>query len=182
MISLGVNLAILQNGKILLTKREDFEVWCLPGGAVDEGESAAQAALREAQEETGLEVKLTRLIGVYSRPGWHGAGAHIISFAAEPIGGEFKADPAEVIAMGYFSPDEIPADLLSWHVQRIADAFNGARGVAWSQASEYPFAPETTRAEIYRLRDESGRSRRDFYYETLGKMTNAKETQELDSA
>ena len=41
---LGVNIAIFQDRKILLTKREDFEVWCLPGGAVDEGETIAQAA------------------------------------------------------------------------------------------------------------------------------------------
>lgn len=180
MITLGVNISIIQNGKILLTKREDFEVWCLPGGAVDEGESVAQAAIREAREETGLKVKLTRLIGVYSRPGWPGAGAHIISFAAEPIGGEFKADPSEVIDMDYFMPDALPEDLLSWHVQRIADAFNGASGgVAWSQVAEYPFEPDITRTEMYRLRDESDLSRRDFYYETLGKMTDACETLEL---
>jgi len=179
MITLGVNIAIIQNEKILLTKREDFEVWCLPGGAVDEGESVAQAAIREAREETGLEVKLNYLIGLYSRPGWPGAGGHIISFAAEPIGGELKADPSEVIDIGYFAPDEIPDDLLSWHAQRIADAFNGVRGVAWSQAAEYPFAPETTRAEVYRLRDESGLSRREFYFETLGKMVHARDTLEL---
>ena len=40
---LGVNVAILEDGKILLTRREDFEVWCLPGGGVDDGESVAQA-------------------------------------------------------------------------------------------------------------------------------------------
>jgi ADP-ribose pyrophosphatase YjhB (NUDIX family) len=176
---IGVNISIIQNGKILLTKREDYEIWCLPGGAVDEGESIAQAAIREAREETGLEVKLTRLIGVYSRPGWPG-GAHIISFAAEPVGGEFEADPSEVIDMGYFAPDEIPDDLLSWHVQRIADAFDGVYGVAWSQVSDFPFNPEITRAEIYRLRDESGLPRREFYFETLGKMGDARETLELD--
>jgi len=180
MITLGVNIAIIQNEKILLTKREDFEVWCLPGGAVDEGESVAQAAIREAREETGLEVKLNYLIGLYSRPGWPGAGGHIVSFAAQPIGGELKADPSEVIDIGYFAPDEIPDDLLSWHVQRIADAFNGVRGIAWSQAAEYPFAPDITRAEVYRLRDESGLSRREFYFETLGKMVHARETLELD--
>lgn len=88
MTPLGVNISIIQNGKILLTKREDFEVWCLPGGAVDEGESLAQAAIREAREETGLEVELTRLVGVYSRPSWNGPGMHIVSFVARPVGGE----------------------------------------------------------------------------------------------
>ena len=39
---LGVNIAIIQDGKVLLTKRRDFEVWCLPGGEVDAGETLAQ--------------------------------------------------------------------------------------------------------------------------------------------
>lgn len=175
---LGVNISIIQNGKILLTKREDFEVWCLPGGAVDEGESIAQAAIREAEEETGLNVELTQLVGLYSRPGWPGAG-HIASFLAQPIGGQLKADPNEVIDMAYFALDALPDDLLWWHKQRIIDAFDGASGVVWSQMVDYPFDRQLTRAEMYQLRDESGLSRRDFYFETLGKMDNANETQEV---
>jgi ADP-ribose pyrophosphatase YjhB (NUDIX family) len=177
---IGVNISIIQNGKILLTRREDFEVWCLPGGAADEGESVAQAAIREAREETGLEVKLTRLIGIYSRASWPGAVAHIVSFLAEPIGGKIDPDPHEVIEIGYFGLDEIPDDLLAWNRQRILDAFNGVGGgVAWSQEIASPFSAELPRAELYRLRDESGLSRRDFYFETLGKMDGMKETREV---
>ncbi len=177
---IGVNIAIIQNNKILLTKREDFEVWCLPGGAVDEGESVAQAAIREAREETGLIVKLTRLIGIYSRASWLGAVTHIVSFLAKPIGGEIVPDPQEVIEIGYFGLDEIPEDLLVWNRQRILDAFSGVGGgVAWSQEIESPFPPDITRAELYRLRDQSGLSRRDFYLETLGKMDKIKETREV---
>ena len=177
---LGVNISIIQNGKILLTKRENFEVWCLLGGAVDEGESVAQAAIREAREETGLEVELTRLIGLYSHPNASTFVGHIASFAARPVGGEYKADPGEVIEMGYFAPDEIPADLLVTHRRRIHDAFSGVGGgVAWSQEIEIPFDFEITRAEIYRQRDESGLSRRDFYFETLGRNTNPREILEL---
>jgi ADP-ribose pyrophosphatase YjhB (NUDIX family) len=177
---IGVNICIIQNGKILLTKREDFEVWCLPGGAVDPGESVAQAAIRETREETGLEVKLTWLIGIYSRTSWFGEMAHIVSFLAEPVGGQIHPDPREVIEIGYFSPDDIPEDLLSWSRQRITDAFSGVGGgVAWSQELDLPFPAGTTRADLYRLRDESGLSRRDFYFETLGKTSNAREILEL---
>ncbi len=89
-------------------------------------------------------------------------------------------DPGEVIDIGYFAPDALPEDFLSWHIQRIKDAFNEVGGgVAWSQAAKFPFPPEITRAEMYCQRDESGLSRRDFYYETLGKMTDAREIMEL---
>ncbi|PJF32668.1 MAG: NUDIX hydrolase, partial [Phototrophicales bacterium] len=53
MTMIGANIAIIRDNKILLTKREDFEVWCLPGGQAEAGESLAQTALREAREETG---------------------------------------------------------------------------------------------------------------------------------
>jgi ADP-ribose pyrophosphatase YjhB (NUDIX family) len=182
MTTLGVNISIIQNNKILLTKREDFEVWCLPGGAVDEGESIAQAAIREAREETGLEVELTRLIGLYSHPKTSSLIGHIVSFAARSIGGEFRADPSEVIDMRFFAPDEIPSDILIAHKRRILDAFSGVGGgVAWLQDVEYPFSQAITRADIYRQRDESGLSRRDFYFETLGRNTAPPEILELVS-
>lgn len=85
MPTLGVNIAIIQHRQILLTLRSDFPVWCLPGGVVDAGESLAQTAVRKAHEETGLIVRLTRLVGVYSRPNWQDGGDHEIVFAAEPI-------------------------------------------------------------------------------------------------
>jgi ADP-ribose pyrophosphatase YjhB (NUDIX family) len=177
---LGVNIAIIKNGTILLTKREDFEIWCLPGGAVDPGESVAQAAIREAREETGLEVELTRLVGVYSRPRWPGPGAHIVLFAARPISSELIPDPNEVIDIAYFSMNEIPEDLLWWNRQRIKDAMDGiGGGVVWSQDSQLPFEGLLTREELYTMRDQSGLSRRDFYFAHIGKMDGAQETLEV---
>jgi len=53
MPALGINVAVISEDRILLTKRDDFEVWCLPSGGVEEGESLAEAAVRETKEETG---------------------------------------------------------------------------------------------------------------------------------
>lgn len=75
--NLAVNVAVIDaHNRVLLTRREDFEVWCLPGGSVEEGESLAADAVREVSEETDLTVQLTRWVGIYSRPklgGYHSA-------------------------------------------------------------------------------------------------------------
>ena len=57
-----------ERGEILLQKRADNGFWSMPGGAVDPGESVEQGALREVWEETGLQVRVGRLVGVYSDP------------------------------------------------------------------------------------------------------------------
>jgi ADP-ribose pyrophosphatase YjhB (NUDIX family) len=147
MPELAVNIAIIHAGRILLTQREDFKVGCLPGGAVDPGESIAQAAVREVREETGLDVELTRLVGIYSRP--KARGVHLVLFAARPTGGELRFQAGEVIDAGYFDPDALPEPLLAWHHQQIVDALRGAQGLAWTQKLAWPFDPEMTRQQFY---------------------------------
>ena len=64
-----VDIIIHKDGKILLIKRKNPPFgWALPGGFVDEGETVEQAAIREAKEETGLDVQLETLLYVYSDP------------------------------------------------------------------------------------------------------------------
>ncbi|MEP6984348.1 MAG: NUDIX domain-containing protein, partial [Chloroflexota bacterium] len=52
--------------RVLLTRRTDNGRWCLPGGAMEAGESLAETCIREVREETGLEVRILRLVGIYS--------------------------------------------------------------------------------------------------------------------
>jgi len=182
MLTLGVNIAIIHSGQILLIKREDFEVWCLPGGHVDPGESVAQAAVREAWEETGLEVELTKLVGVYSALGGNAEGNHVVLFRARPVGGILRPDENEVIELNYFDPARLPEPLIWWHHQRILDAMNGiGGGVAWTQKLGWPFEPEVTRDSIYQLRDQSGLSRQAFYQHYFGQEAVSRdETLEVD--
>ncbi|MEB2334173.1 MAG: NUDIX domain-containing protein, partial [Anaerolineaceae bacterium] len=107
MAGLAVNVAVIHEGKILLTQREDFETWILPSGGVEDGESLAQAAIRETKEETGLDVELTRLVGVYSRLS-NMSPVHAVLFSAKPIGGEIRCQEGETIAVEWFSFDSIP--------------------------------------------------------------------------
>ncbi|MBN8657430.1 MAG: NUDIX hydrolase, partial [Anaerolineae bacterium] len=98
MIGLAVNVAVIHEDKILLTQREDFETWILPSGGVEDGESVAQAAIRETKEETGLDVELTRMVGIYSRFS-NMPSVHAVLFVAKPIGGEIKCQEGETIAV-----------------------------------------------------------------------------------
>jgi ADP-ribose pyrophosphatase YjhB (NUDIX family) len=178
MSNLGVNVAVLQDGKILLTQREDFETWILPSGGVEEGESLAQAAIRETKEETGLDVELTRLVGIYSRLGGWSPG-YMVLFAAKPVGGEIKCQEGETIAVEWFAFGELPSPLSLGHARRIKDAMEGATGIVVLQEIQAPNMPnQITRKELYERRDASGLSRQEFYLRMVG-GANSKEIVEV---
>lgn len=167
MPGLAVIVAVIDDGKVLLTKREDFEVWCLPGGGVEDGESLAEAGIREAKEETGLDVELTRLVGVYSRMGGGMHDVHAVLYAAKPIGGELKTQPNETIDVTYFPFDQLPEEMLFGHRTRITDAINHTNGVSVRQEVKIQDARNYTRKEIYEARDQSGLTRQQFYLQRL---------------
>ena len=178
-MKVGVCVAIIEDEQILLTKRKDFEVWCLPGGHVDAGETVAEAAVREALEETGLQVKLTRLVGVYSMPKTKAWVNLMILFAAKAVGGKLKAQEAEVLDIDMFSQDAIPENLLWGHRQRILDAFEDRMGTAvWQQ--NVPFDAVSDRQELYQMLDESGLSGLEFYEKQFGWQTPSDDRRELD--
>ena len=148
MPTLGVEIAIIEAGKVLLIKRRDFAVWALPGGGIDAGESAAEAAVREAQEETGLEVELLHLVGVYSRPAWCQGGDHDLLFAARPVGGELVREGDETLDASFFAPDALPEPLVYWYPQRIADVLAGMRGIARQRHTPWPFTDAMTPGDL----------------------------------
>ena len=168
-MKVGANVAVIHNNRVLLTKRNDFGVWCLPGGHVDSGETIAQAAVREVFEETGLKIRLDRLVGIYSIPDAKAWVNLMISFAGTAVGGVLQAQEDEVLEMAYFCVDEIPENLLWGHRQRIIDAFNGVNGSVWHQ--NIPFDPVKNRQELYDLLAESGLSGSEFYLQNFGWRT-----------
>ena len=96
-----------QAGRILLVRRAiepGYGRWVFPGGYVDRGEEVKTAAIREALEESGLVVRLDRLVNVYS---YSGRAPVIIVYAATMIGGCVGCDD-EGLEARFFDPDDIP--------------------------------------------------------------------------
>jgi 8-oxo-dGTP pyrophosphatase MutT (NUDIX family) len=129
-LRLGCTAIIFDENKhVLLTRRADNGLWCLPGGAMDSGESAAEACEREVWEETGLRVKVKRFVGVYSDPNQliiYPDGNRVfvvaLSFEAEIVGGELGLSN-ETTDAGFFPVTEMETmQLLGNHRSRVEDA------------------------------------------------------------
>ncbi|HKR06421.1 MAG TPA: NUDIX hydrolase [Bacteroidia bacterium] len=111
------------DGSIILIKRGNDpykDMWALPGGLMDEGETIEETAVREAKEETGLDVKLTALIGVYSKPGRDPRGRTVtITYSAKAIGGipEANDDAKEILQTTDYADMKLAFD----HNEMIAD-------------------------------------------------------------
>lgn len=103
-------------GRILMIHRTDNDKYSIPGGGLEIGESVADAVVREVKEETGIDVEVTKLVGVFSNPD------HVIAyddgevrqefsicFLADPRGGELRTS-AESKEVKWVTPDQL-ADL-----------------------------------------------------------------------
>jgi 8-oxo-dGTP diphosphatase len=104
---------------VLIERKFPPHGWALPGGFVDVGETLEAAAVREAREETSLDVRLTSLLGNYSDPARDARG-HTASavYIAEASGQPVAADDAQHLDV--FAPDAVPV-LAFDHAQIIAD-------------------------------------------------------------
>lgn len=107
----GASCAIVRDGRLLLTRRDDNGLWCLPGGGVDAGETWSSAAAREALEETGLHVRIDSVLATYADPDCvivYADGRHHqifgVCFRASTLDEPGLSD--EVTQVGWFSHEE----------------------------------------------------------------------------
>ncbi|MGW0185438.1 NUDIX hydrolase [Streptomyces sp. NPDC003362] len=111
-------------GRILLQRRRDNDLWALPGGGMDMGDSLPGCAVREVKEETGYDIEITGLVGTYTDP------RHVIAysdgevrrqfnicFRARIVGGELTLSE-ESTEIRFVAPSDLN-DLLMHHTQRL---------------------------------------------------------------
>lgn len=100
---------IVDGGKVLMIRRRQREgklSWAFPGGGIEAGETAEQAAVRETLEEVGLEVKAVQVIGARIHPD---TGADMTYVACELVGGEARvADADELAEVAWLTHGQIP--------------------------------------------------------------------------
>ena len=115
-----------RDGRVLLQRRGDSRRWGFPGGAIELGETPEMAAIREVREETGLQVKVSELIGIYtdghmSYPNGDQAHSICIFYALEATGGTLQCDQDETLELRYFALDEMPELFCKQHEEAKMD-------------------------------------------------------------
>ena len=115
---IAVSALIFEEGRVLLARRRDIDWWNLPGGGMEVGETVDEALRREVAEETGLEVEVEQLVGVYSKPQKQEI---VLTFRCHITGGTLTATE-ETRECRYFAPEALPTNTLPKHRQRIEDA------------------------------------------------------------
>jgi ADP-ribose pyrophosphatase YjhB (NUDIX family) len=118
-------------GRILLAQRADSGQWCMPGGAADVGESPSAGAVREVREETGLEVRATRVIGVFDNRTFGlpslARQAYYLVFECEVLGGQLTPS-IETTDFRWATEEEAMAlPLFRTHVRKVPAAFESHR-------------------------------------------------------
>jgi ADP-ribose pyrophosphatase YjhB (NUDIX family) len=126
---IAVGTVIKTEGDRIVLVRRAIEpghgLWVFPGGYVDRGEPLTAAAVREAREECGLDVRLDSLINIYSYPG---RAPVIVVYAATAIGGSLCVDD-ECLEAAEFDSSSIPWDRLAFRSthEGLRDYLNGTR-------------------------------------------------------
>jgi mutator protein MutT len=120
-----------EKGRVLLLQRGDGEnLWGFPGGAVEPGERADEAATREVREEIGLAVEPVALIGVYSNPEYtftYPNGDRVqpvtLFFECRVLGGDLQPDMCEIVGARYFGSGDALPPMRPCCVAKARDAF-----------------------------------------------------------
>ena len=110
----------LQNGIVLIKRKNPPFGWALPGGFVDYGESLEDAAVREAREETSLEITDLKLLGCYSDPS-RDSRMHTISVTFVAVGHGIPCAADDAVQLEIVTLDRLPNELCFDHGRILSD-------------------------------------------------------------
>lgn len=129
---LSADAVILIDGGIVLIERDRSPskgCWVLPGGMVEDGETAREAAEREAREETGLDVEALEFVGLFDNPDRDERGNVSAAYLCRPLDPEPEPQPVEeATAAGLFDPRDLPEPVGFDHTDIVAEALRGLDG------------------------------------------------------
>jgi 8-oxo-dGTP pyrophosphatase MutT (NUDIX family) len=127
----SVNVIVANDeGEILLIRRSDNDNWSLPGGAIELGESLAQAGTRETEEESGIDCEITGLVGIYTDP------KHVLHYTSNdevrqeftivltgrPVGGQ-PTPSDESSEVRWVDPSDLPGYMMDRSMRRRLERY-----------------------------------------------------------
>ena len=123
-----------EKGQVLLQRRQDKNKWGFPGGAIELGESAENVVKREIKEETGLDVIVSKLIGIYTDyydeyPNGDKAQCITIFLELKKVSGELSYSDEETLELRYFSLNEVPDLVNKQHEEFLKDIIDNNYGI-----------------------------------------------------
>ncbi|KOU97744.1 MULTISPECIES: NUDIX hydrolase [Streptomyces] len=127
-------IVVDDDGRVLLQRRADNEMWALPGGKMELGESIGDCAVRETLEETGISVEIVGIVGTYTNPG------HVFAYddgkvrqefsiclLARPTGGTLRSSD-ESLEVAWFSPEDTDDLQMVSSIRKRIDDWRAGRG------------------------------------------------------
>ncbi len=129
-ITLGSRCLVLDGERILLVRHTYGKAWYLPGGAVEKGETLAEAARREVREECGLTLGDLTLLGLYYSHA-EGKHDHVAIFVARGFSGTPRAQAVEIERLEFFPLGDLPADASPATRRRVEEYLSGTVTDRW---------------------------------------------------
>ncbi len=127
----GVDVAIVENNKLLLVQSKDNSHWFLPGGLQELGETVFETGEREVKEELGIHIKATQLVSVYSGPNWvrryaNGDELQSLTFLVRAdysaaANNTIVIDPSEIMNVDWFALDNLPTNMHDYALAMTKD-------------------------------------------------------------